>query len=144
MITIDEHKPVARWGQSALLNERGDVFTPAMRGPEADLPGLSGPEGSEALVLTMFARINKQLSAIDMTLNEIRVDARGSWSAQIFEGPTLRIGRENIEERITRFVHLVKGGLAEQLANADTIDLRYSNGISVSNKSDATDAVASR
>lgn len=144
VIMIDEHRPIARWGQTALLNEQGEVFTPTMRGPEVDLPGLSGPEGSEAMVWAMFEQINQQLSAIEMKLNEISVDARGSWNGQVVGGPTLRIGREDIDERITRFVRLVKGGLAEQLANAETIDLRYSNGISVSNKSDATEAVARR
>jgi cell division protein FtsQ len=144
VIMIDEHRPIAQWGQTALLNEHGKVFTPPMRGPELELPALSGPEGSEALVLVMYEHLNQLLSGIDMKLRMISVDARGSWNGEIIDGPVLRIGREDMDERVTRFVRLVEGGLAEQLANAETIDLRYSNGISVSNKSDAVDAVASR
>jgi cell division protein FtsQ len=79
-----------------------------------------------------------------MRLHTISVDARGSWSGVVADGPVLRIGREDVEERMTRFVRLIEGGLAEQLANAETIDLRYNNGISVSNKTDTTGSVASR
>jgi cell division protein FtsQ len=144
VIMIDEHRPIARWGDNSLLNERGEVFSPTMRGSEVDLPALNGPHGSETLVLAMFEHFNAMMSAIKMELNTISVDARGSWSAVVADGPALRIGREDLDERVTRFVRLVNGGLAEQLANAERIDLRYSNGISVSNKTDATGSVASR
>lgn len=144
VILIDEQRPIARWGESALLNERGQVFSPPMRGSESELPVLSGPTGSESLVLAKFEQFNTLMSAIDMELYALSVDARGSWSAVVEDGPVLRIGRENVDERVTRFVGLVKGGLAEQLTNAERIDLRYSNGISVSNKTDATGSVASR
>jgi cell division protein FtsQ len=144
VIMIDEHRPIARWGDHSLLNERGEVFSPTMRGSEVDLPALSGPDGSQTLVLAMFEHFNAMLSATEMALHTISVDARGSWSAVVADGPALRIGREDLDERVTRFVRLVNGGLAEQLANAERIDLRYSNGISVSNKTDATGSVASR
>jgi cell division protein FtsQ len=144
VIMIDEHRPIARWGNQSLLNERGEVFSPPMRGSEIDLPALSGPDGSETLVLEMFEHFNAVMSAIEMELHTLSVDARGSWNAAVADGPVLRIGRENLDERVTRFVRLVNGGLAEQLANAERIDLRYSNGISVSNKTDATGSVASR
>jgi cell division protein FtsQ len=144
VIMIDEQRPVARWGEASLLNEQGEVFSPPMRGSETQLPLMSGPEGSESLVRANFEHFNTMLSAINMRLHTISVDARGSWSGVVADGPVLRIGREDVEERMTRFVRLIKGGLAEQLANAETIDLRYSNGISVSNKTDATGSVASR
>jgi cell division protein FtsQ len=144
VIMIDEQRPIARWGEHALLNARGEVFSPPMRGSEGDLPALSGPDGSETVVLEMFEHFNAMMSAIAMELHTLSVDARGSWSAAVADGPVLRIGRENLDERVSRFVRLVKGGLAEQLANAERIDLRYSNGISVSNKTDATGTVASR
>lgn len=144
VIMIDEQRPLARWGEYSLLNERGEVFSPPMRGSEIELPALSGPVGSESLVLAKFEHFNAMMSAIEMKLHTISVDARGSWSAVIADGPVLRIGRENLDERVTRFVRLVEGGLAQQLANAERVDLRYSNGISVSNKTEATGSVASR
>jgi cell division protein FtsQ len=144
VIMIDEQRPIARWREGSLLNEHGEVFSPPMRGSETELPLFSGPEGSESLVRANFEHFNTLLSAIDMRLHTISVDARGSWSGVVADGPVLRIGREDVEERMTRFVRLIKGGLAEQLANAETIDLRYNNGISVSNKTDVTGSVASR
>lgn len=143
-IRIEEQKAIARWGESALLNVAGDVFEPPMRGTEHELPQLSGPSGAEALVLTRYQELHALLAGIDLELAGLSVNARGSWSAQISSGPELKIGREDMDERLQRFVRLYRGGLNEQLSAAQTIDLRYDNGISVSDKPAATGSVASR
>lgn len=144
VIRIEEEQPVARWGDMALLNADGVVFTPPMRGTEGVLPALRGPEGAEALVLARYKELGVLLSGIDMTLLSLSVSARGSWTATTADGLELKIGRDDVDERLQRFVRLYASGLSEQLADAQTIDLRYSNGISVSNKPAATSSVASR
>ena len=143
-ISITEEQPIARWGDQALLNEQGQIFHPPMRGTEDSLPSLSGPQGTEALVLAKFEEYRALLAGIGLTLGGLSVNARGSWDATIVDGPILKIGRENVEPRLQRFVQLYRGSLKEQLATAQTVDLRYSNGISVSNKPAATGSVASR
>lgn len=144
VISIDEKQPVARWGDASLLDVNGAVFTPPMRGTESGLPALRGPEGSESLVLARYREFSELLTDIDMELASLSVNPRGSWTAGIDGGLELKIGRDDVDERLQRFVRLYRGGLREQLADARTIDLRYSNGISVSNKPVATGSVASR
>lgn len=143
-ISIREEQPIARWGEHELLNEHGQVFAPPMRGTENALPALSGPKGTEAMVWAKFEQYKALLASADLTLSALSVNARGSWVAQVAEGPTLKIGREDVEPRLQRFVSLYRGSLKDQLADAQTIDLRYSNGISVSNNPAATETVASR
>lgn len=143
-IRITEEQPIARWGEQALLNENGEVFAPPMRGTEAGLPLLSGPEGTEDMVLAKFEQYRDWLADAGLELTGLTVNARGSWEAMLAGDMALKIGREDVEPRLQRFVSLYRGALKEQLADAQTIDLRYSNGISVSNKPVATESVASR
>lgn len=144
VIRIEEEQPIARWGERELLNADGVVFAPPMRGTESELPALQGPEGAEAMVLARYRELTALFAQIDMTVASLTVNARGSWTAQTTGGLELKIGRDDVDERLQRFVRLYRGGLSEQLAEAQTIDLRYSNGISVSNKPAATSTVASR
>ncbi len=143
-ISITEEQPIARWGEHELLNEEGQVFAPPMRGTEAALPWLSGPRGSEAMVLAKFGEYRELLATAGLSLAGLSVNARGSWDATLGGDLILKIGREDVDQRLQRFVSLYRGALKEQLADAQTIDLRYSNGISVSNKPAATESVASR
>jgi cell division protein FtsQ len=144
VIRIEEEQAIARWGDAELLNADGVAFAPPMRGTEDHLPALRGPEGSETMMMARFQELSALMSGIGMRLEGLSVNARGSWAAEIEGGLELKIGRDDVEERLQRFVRLYRGGLSEQLANAQTIDLRYSNGISVSNKPAATSSVASR
>lgn len=144
VIRIDEKQPVARWGDASLLDVDGNVFTPPMRGTEVALPALRGPQGSEDMVLSRFHELSSLLQQVGLQLVSLGVNPRGSWTAWTDTGLELKIGRDDVDERLQRFVRLYRGGLREQLADAQTIDLRYGNGISVSNKPAATDAVASR
>lgn len=144
VIRLEEQQPIARWGDDALLNSEGVVFAPPMRGTELSLPALRGPVGSEAMVLARYYELRALLSEVNMELGSLSVNARGSWTAEIVGGLQLKIGRDDVDERLQRFIHLYRAGLSEQLTDAQTIDLRYSNGISVSNKHAATSSVASR
>ena len=59
-------------------------------------------------------------------------------------GVQIRLGRELVDARLTRFIDAYRRGLSKELADVASIDLRYSNGFSVSKRSAASDAVASR
>ncbi|MEX0740134.1 MAG: cell division protein FtsQ/DivIB [Pseudohongiella sp.] len=144
VINIREQQPIARWGEAALVNTAGEVFTPPLRGPESGLPALTGPEGTESLVLAQHAAFQQALSALGMTLASVSLNERGSWSVEVNEGPLLRLGRDDYMARLERFIAVYRGGLQDHLADARTIDLRYGNGFSVSKNTVATDAVARR
>lgn len=144
VINIREQQPVARWGDSALLNAAGEVFTPPLRGSETALPALSGPRGSEALVLSQYAVFAEALSALEMTPATVSLSQRGSWTIAVDSGLVLRLGRDDIMTRLERLVAVYRSGLQDHLADARTIDLRYDNGFSVSKNTVTTDAVARR
>lgn len=144
VINIREQQPIARWGDSALLNTAGEVFTPPLRGSEIALPALSGPNGSEALVLSQYAVFAETLSSLEMKPASVSLSQRGSWTIEVGNGPVLRLGRDDVMARLERLVAVYRSGLQDHLADARTIDLRYGNGFSVSKNMVTTDAVARR
>ena len=55
-VTVTEQTAAARWGESGLLNTRGELFVRAAAHVPAELPRLSGPEGTESQVAQRFLR----------------------------------------------------------------------------------------
>lgn len=144
VIRIQEQVPVARWGASSLLNSDGNVFTPPMRGNETALPSLSGPVGSEAAVIARFEQFSEVVAQIAGSIASLSLSERGSWELALQDGPLLRIGRDNVDSRLERFVAAYRKGLQDHLADASTIDLRYSNGFSVSKTPKGSESLARR
>lgn len=144
VVSIREQQPVARWGDTSLLNDAGEVFSPPLRGSESALPALTGPDGAESLVLAQYEWFAETLAPLAMTLASVSLSQRGSWTIAVEDGPVLRLGRDDVEARLDRLVSVYRSGLQDHLADARTIDLRYGNGFSVSKNTIATDAVARR
>ena len=48
-VRVSEHQAAARWGESGLLNTRGELFTQEARYEFPELPRLAGPMGRETL-----------------------------------------------------------------------------------------------
>ena len=53
-VTVIEQTAAARWGESGLLNTRGELFVRAAAHVPAELPRLSGPEGTECQVAQRY------------------------------------------------------------------------------------------
>ena len=49
-VTVTEQTAAARWGESGLLNTRGELFVRSAAHVPAELPRLSGPDGTESQV----------------------------------------------------------------------------------------------
>ena len=128
-IRLVEQVAAARWGEAALLNERGEIFRPSPL-PE-DLPRLSGPSGSEKRVLEQFHRLHKQLEAIGLGLAGLALDARRSWTAALADKAVIRIGRDQIEARMRRFAAVWPRINVQPDRALRVADLRYPNGLSI-------------
>ena len=53
-VTVVEETAAARWGESGLLNTRGELFVRAVAHVPAELPRLSGPDGTESQVAQRY------------------------------------------------------------------------------------------
>ena len=132
-VTIEEHRPVAWWGENGsgeLVNTLGEVFEASP--DEADnLPELAGPEGRSAEVWALYQALQPVFARLEFDLERLEFGERGSWRARLHNGAEIEIGRgtpEELQARVQRFIGTLPQ-LTERYAGAlQSVDLRYPNG----------------
>jgi cell division protein FtsQ len=130
-VTVIEQTAAARWGESGLLNTRGELFVRTATHVPAELPHLSGPEGSESQVAQRYLAAQGRMLEAGMRIAALRLDERGAWEMDLDSGVTVRLGRRDVEERIERFIHTASQVIAHRLTEISYVDMRYSNGFAI-------------
>ncbi len=130
-VTITEHVAAARWGESGLMNTRGELFIAHAHHVPPELPQLIGPEGTEEQVSKLYLDSYPRLLTVGMRLTKVELDARGAWELTLGSGVQVRLGRQNVTERLERFLRVASPLVAARGGEVGYVDLRYSNGFSV-------------
>lgn len=131
LVRIDEEHAVARWSQGGLLNKRGDIFDVKDAGPWKGLPLFRGPKKSQHLLMTEYQAMQGLLTPLNLKISHLTLDQRRAWSLSLDNGIQLRLGRNNSEERLIRFVRVYTKVLQPRLDEIESVDLRYTNGFAV-------------
>lgn len=130
-VMITEHVPAARWGEDGLMNTRGELFLRNARHIPPELPQLIGPEGTAEQVAKLYLESYPRLLAVGMRLSRVELDPRGAWSLTLANGVQVRLGRQEVHERLERFLRVASPMVAARTSEVSYVDLRYSNGFSV-------------
>lgn len=130
-VVLQERRPAALWGDSAMLGQDGVVMALTGDGRDGSLPRLDGPQGQERTVLAAHGRLVRRLEDLGLGLAALRMDARHYWQAWLVEGPELQFGRGDPAAQLERFVQVYPQLLAPRLAEIEVVDLRYANGLAV-------------
>lgn len=130
-ITVTEQVPAAIWGDSGLLNVRGELFVSSVRHLPAELPRLSGPEESAAEVARRYLAIRERLIPVGLDLRRVHLDSRGAWEMTLQNGVEIRLGRRAVEERTELFLDIVADIITSRAADIQYVDMRYSNGFTI-------------
>lgn len=136
-ITVSEQVPAAIWGESGLLNVRGELFVRDARHIPAELPRLSGPEERSAEVARRYLEVRGRLIPIGLDVRTVELDARGAWRMTLTNGVGVRLGRRDVDQRSDRFVAVVADVITGRAADIDYVDMRYSNGFTIGWKDSA-------
>ncbi|WP_372658937.1 cell division protein FtsQ/DivIB [Hydrogenophaga sp.] len=132
-ITLQEHQVVAWWGQAGsgqLVNQQGEVFE-ANPDDNDGLPELAGPPAQSARVWALYQVLSPELSRLELGLQRLELNERGSWSAALDNGARIELGRGTDEELLarTRRFTATLSQLTQRYAGAlQSVDLRYPNG----------------
>ena len=125
VVQLEEHQALARWNNAALVNQQGEVF---IAKSEQVLPNFIGPEGSSAEVKQNYAQFSKQIAQLNLQVVQLALSARHAWQLRLNNGMVLELGREDMQQRLARFVAAQK---AEDMSTMKYVDLRYRNGFAV-------------
>jgi len=130
-ITVTEQVPAAVWGQSGLLNTRGELFVAEARHPPAELPRLSGPDDRSAEVAKRYLDVRDRLIPAGLDLRRVHLDARGSWEMTLQNGIEVRLGRRDVTARTDLFLSVVADIITGHAKDIDYVDMRYGNGFTI-------------
>lgn len=136
-VSIQEQKPLVRWGKTGLLNTRGEVFEPDDASQFETLPVIIGKQGQEKKLLDVVKVLAAALQGKSMYLKEFSVNDRRSWEVGLESGLKIKLGRKTPLSNIERFLRSVELLGTERVKQMAVVDLRYPNGFAVTWKPDA-------
>lgn len=134
-ISVTEQVPAAVWGDSGLLNTRGELFVTELRHLPAELPRLSGPDSRSTEVAARYLAVREQLIPVGLDIRRVHLDARGSWEMTLGNGIEVRLGRRAVADRTDLFLEVVVSIITERAMDIDYVDMRYGNGFTIGWKS---------
>jgi cell division protein FtsQ len=130
-ISVTEQVPAAIWGESGLLNVRGELFVMEARHIPAELPRLSGPEHRSGEVAKRYLEVRDRLIPVGLDLRRVHLDPRGAWDMTLHNGVEVRLGRRDVDARTDLFLDIVADIITGRVAEIDYVDMRYSNGFTI-------------
>ena len=127
-ITVEEHVPLARWGDGQLVNTYGERF--AGRADMA-LPLFVGPPGAEGEVTRQYLRFAAAVAPLGTALERVVLTPRFAWQLRLANGLHLMLGRDadQADARLRRFIEIYPS--VEKTKRHEYVDLRYPNGFAL-------------
>jgi cell division protein FtsQ len=127
-IEMEEQVPLATWNGREPVNTHGEVFGGIVDQP---LPAFSGQPETSAQVMQMYGELNAVLQPLKQQITQISLSPRFAWQIKLDKGMVLELGREEMQQRLTRFVTVYPYSLDRLARPARHVDLRYRNGFAV-------------
>jgi cell division protein FtsQ len=153
-VTLQEHKPVAYWGddgEQRMLNSFGEVFEANIGDlEEVKMPRLSGPDSQSSQVLSMYLALAPAFKDLTLTLDSLELTERGSWRARLQHGGVMELGRGSVDDVMTRVQRVSKTlaqvtqKLGRKVSAIESADLRYENGYALRVRGVSTQDVAAK
>ncbi len=128
-VRLEEHQALAHWNNHELVNQQGEIFT---AGSDQALPSFIGPDGAAAEVARNYKQFNQQLAVLNLQAAQITLSPRHAWQLHLSNGMVLELGREDMQQRLARFVAVYPYSLAGIQGSVKNVDMRYRNGFAVS------------
>ena len=137
-ISIEEHQPVAYWGDSTgqLVNSHGEVFTAAMTvPPPVPIPMLFGPNELTLDMLGYYQRAADLIKPLGRVPLALTISPRLAVQMKLDDGMVVELGREQpkapVRERLMRFVEFYPNVLTAARQRPTVVDMRYPNGFAL-------------
>ena len=148
-VHVEEHKPVARWGDRSLLTDNFKLFAPPQLNGTVDsnlnevdgLPVLYSPKRRHVSLLKLLNETKAKLDAVEAPLEGMVEDERRSLTLYLKNDVKVVIGHREVEKRITRFTEIFRSYIAPVYDDIAKVDLRYTNGFTMARKGTVSDTL---
>ena len=110
---------------------RGQLFPLPADLANERMPRLDGPDARSAEVVEMYQQALELFAPLGYGVEQLAMDARGSWSLTLDNGMEVVIGRDDARARLQRFTRMLPTLLAGQARPLARADLRYTNGFTL-------------
>ena len=137
-VTIEEHRPAARWGEGRgeLVNTFGEVFAATVPAAEmAVLPMLHGPSGTAPELLRRYGEFVGALGPLGQRPVQVTLSPRLAWQLKLESGMVVEMGREQpkapVAVRLQRFIEAYPETVGRRPVRPSVVDLRYPNGFAM-------------
>jgi len=107
------------------------VFVPGKLPQLSAVPHLSGPDGSEAMVLQDYRDLAQQFDKMGMHLAVFSVDDKGSRRVVLDNGIEIALGDGDMASKLERLDKIFAAQLSGRSDQIARIDMRYTNGLAV-------------
>ena len=136
-IDVVPQRAIALWNDVGYISSNGDVFI-ANYQSQIQLAKLYGPLSREAEVMRQYQSLNNTLLETGRSIAMLSLDGRGAWTLIDDLGIEVKLGKEDLLERVQRLLFIVERiDSMGRLNEVSQIDTRYSNGVAVSWQDDS-------
>lgn len=127
-VALEEYIALGRWNGKELLSVQGEVFS----GQSADpLPEFIGPDEAAAEMAADYQDFSAALAPLGLKISYISLSSRHACQLRLENGMVLKLGREQMRERLARFVAAYAQISRVLKVPPKYVDLRYHNGFAV-------------
>jgi cell division protein FtsQ len=131
VVKIAEQQPIARWGIDGFLNQRGEIIRIKEANKLLGLPWLQGNEINAREIMQQYQDLSTLLRARGLEIITLKCDNKKSWRITLKNDVEIAIGRDQVMEKMRRFVTVYDNFLSSVWRDVEAIDVRYTNGASV-------------
>lgn len=131
LVYLRERQPFARWGEDRLIDRQGQLFRVPGGETLQGLPQLAGPDDAVGRVVDFYTAVRPLFTGSGLVPIGAQLSERGSWVLVLEGGAEIRLGRDDVERRLARFLAVYPQLAASHGGVFQHADLRYSNGFAV-------------
>ncbi len=131
VVKIAEQTPIARWDSNGFLNQRGEIIRVEETDKLLGLPWLQGNEINAREIMQQYQDLSTLLRSRGLEIVALKCDNKKSWRLTLKNDKEIAIGREEVMEKLRRFVTVYDKFLSSVWSDVKAVDVRYSNGVSV-------------
>jgi cell division protein FtsQ len=129
-ITIVPQKPIARWRDQGLVNNRGDIFMVDDIADEfLQLPMLEGEREALPEIMATYIEVQKVLRKRGLGVMQLARTPRGSWQLKTTSGATVLFGQDDVVDAAQRFVSVYQ--FLGHGSENKIYDTRHNSGVAV-------------